>query len=373
VAVSWQVYSVRHSAFDLGLVGLVLFVPALLLAPLSGLVADRADRRAIIAVAAYAEVAVSLALIPLFGAHDARALALDLTLLFVAGIARAFAFPAEQSLLPAVVAPESYVRSSASVSAISAFVRVGGPALGGVLIALGAPVAYGAAAAIGVLGALAVVTVPLLEQRVRDDVPRLRDALAGLRYILARPVLGGAISLDLFAVMFGSATALLPVYATEIFHVGATGFGVMRASVAAGAGLCALTIVRRPIRRYAGRRLLIAVAGFGAATVAFGFAATLWVAIPALALVGAADMVSVTIRDALVALGTPDAMRGRVTAVEGVFIVASNELGQFESGTLAALAGAVPAVVAGGLATLAIVGLWAWRNPALRRADAVLA
>jgi MFS family permease len=371
--VAWQIYSVRHSAFDLGLVGLVLFAPSLLLAPLSGLVADRVDRRAILAVAGVVEVAVSLALIPLFFGRGAGVLALDLALLAVAGINRAFAFPAEESLLAAVVAPQVYVRATATAAAAGELVRIGGPALGGVLIAIGPLAAYGTVAVIGAAGAAAVLFVPLLARRAREAgaAPSLREAFAGLHFLRERPVLGGALALDLFAVLFGGATALLPVYATQIFHVGAVGFGVLRASPAAGAALSAIVLARRPIRRHAGPRLLIAVGVFGAATIVFGLSTTLWVAIPALALAGAADMVSVVIRDALVALGTPDAMRGRVNAIQGVFIGGSNELGEFESGTLAAFIGAGPAVVLGGAATLAVVALWAWRNPALRRADAL--
>ncbi|HEX3466051.1 MAG TPA: MFS transporter [Candidatus Elarobacter sp.] len=372
VAVSWQVYSVRHSAFDLGLVGLVLFAPALLLAPVTGFTADRLDRRAIMAAAMLTEVAISLALIPLFTARGTTALLLVLALLALAGIARAFAFPAEQSLLPAVVPAEKYVRASALASAIREFTRIGGPALGGLLIAIGPLPAYGTVGVIALAAACAVVTIPLLTRPSREEAPSLREAFAGLRFIRERPVLGGAIALDLFAVLFGGATALLPVYASDVFHVGAAGFGVLRAAPAFGTGICALIIARRPIHRYAGPRLLSAVACFGAATVAFGLSTSIWIAIPALALIGAADMVSVAIRDALISLGTPDAMRGRVTAVESVFITASNELGEFESGTLAALIGAVPTVVAGGLATLAIVGLWTWRNPQLRRADRIL-
>ena len=373
VAVSWQVYGIRHSAFDLGLVGLVLFAPTFVLAPLTGITADRFDRRAIMAAGMLAEVLVSLALIPLFSGRGTTTLALVLALLVLAGIARAFAFPAEQSLLPAIVPPDRYVRASALASAIREFTRIGGPALGGVLIALGALPAYGTVAVIGIAAAIAVGFVRLLTRPSRDEAPSLRDAFAGLRFIRERPVLGGAITLDLFAVLFGGATALLPVYASDVFHVGAVGFGVLRASAAIGTGICALIIARRPIHRYAGPRLLIAVACFGAATIVFGLSTSIWIAIPALALAGAADMVSVAIRDALVALGTPDAMRGRVTAVESVFIVASNELGEFESGTLASLIGAVPTVVVGGLATLLVVALWTWRNPQLRRADEVLA
>ena len=216
------------------------------------------------------------------------------------------------------------------------------------------------------------LAIPLLHRAPAEGGVAWRDVFAGLRYLRAKPVLSGAISLDLFAVLFGGATALLPIYAAQVFHVGPAGFGALRASVALGTALCALVLARRPIHRYAGPRLLAAVACFGAATIVFGLSTSLWIAIPALAVAGAADMVSMAIRDALVALGTPDAMRGRVTAVEGVFIVASNELGEFESGTLAAFIGAVPAVVLGGAATLAVVALWAWRNPSLRHADTVL-
>jgi MFS family permease len=366
------VYAIRHSAFDLGLVGFVLFAPSLLLAPLSGLLADRLDRRLIIAVCALAEAAVGLALIPLFGRGGTTTLGLVLALLAVAGIARAFAFPAEQSLLPAVVRPDAYMRAAAVARTIRNLVRIGGPALGGVLIALGPVQAYGTVVLLGVAGAVLIAFVPLLVRRAPStEAPSLREAFAGLRFIRERPVIGGAISLDLFAVLFGGATALLPVYASDVFHVGAVGFGLLRSSVVVGTALCALTIAHRPIRRRAGPRLLIAVACFGAATIVFGLSHTLWIAIPALAFAGAADMISVTIRDALVSLGTPDEMRGRVTAIEGVFIVASNELGEFESGTLAAFIGAVPAVVLGGVATLAVVALWAWRNPQLRRADTI--
>lgn len=373
VAIAWQVYSVAHRAFDLGLVGLVLFAPSLLLAPLTGIVADRVDRRTIVACAGLTQIAVCVALIPLAARHDGGALAADLAVLVVAGTARAFAFPASSALLPAIVPESGYVRASAISSAVRQTVRVGGPALGGVLVALGAPVVYGTALAVFAAGALAVVTIELRTRPPREETASFRDVFAGLRFLRSRPVIAGAITLDLFAVLFGGATALLPLYAADVFHVGAAGFGALRASVALGTALCALVIARRPIHRHAGPRLLWAVALFGAATIAFGLSTTLWVAIPALALLGAADMVSMAIRDALVALGTPDAMRGRVNAVEGVFIVASNELGEFESGTLAAFVGAVPAVVLGGVATLAVVGLWAWRNPELRRADHVLA
>ncbi len=372
VAIAWQIYGVRHSAFDLGLVGLALFTPSLLLAPLTGLVADRFDRRRIVAAASAAQIAVSGALIPLGAMHGAHALIATLLVLAVAGTSRAFRYPASGALLPAIVPAAGYVRASASASAFREVIVVGGPALGGLLVAVGAPAAYGAAMAAFALGALVVLTIPLGARVSAAGAAFTWGAvLDGIRYLRRTPVLSGAISLDLFAVLFGGATALLPIYAVQVFHAGPVGFGLLRAASACGAALCALVLARRPIHRYAGPRLLGAVACFGAATIVFGVSRSLWIALPALAVAGAADMVSVAIRDALAALRTPDAMRGRVNAVEGVFIVASNELGQFESGTLAAFAGAVPAVVLGGAATLAVVTLWAWRNPALRRADAV--
>ena len=372
VAIAWQVYTVRHSAFDLGLVGLVLFTPSLVLAPLTGLVADRVDRRGIVAAASAVQILVSAALIPLGAMHGERALIATLLVLAVAGTARAFRYPASGSLLPAIVPAAGYIRASATASAFREVITVGGPALGGLLVAAGAVPAYGAAMAAFALGAAVVTTIPIASRPAKADAPFTWHAVVdGIRYLRRTPVLSGAISLDLFAVLFGGATALLPIYAAQIFHVGPAGFGALRAADACGAAACALVLARRPIHRHAGPRLLGAVAIFGAATIAFGLSRSIWVALPALAVAGAADMVSVAIRDALAALRTPDAMRGRVNAVEGVFIVASNELGQFESGTLAAFAGAVPAVVLGGAATLAVVALWAWRNPALRRADAV--
>jgi len=371
VAIAWQVYSVRHSAFDLGLVGLVLFTPSLVLAPVTGLVADRFDRRAVVAITSVVQVGVCAALIPLSARHGPGALGVVLAVLAVAGTARAFRYPAAASLLPAIVPPEEYMRANSAASAVREVMQVGGPAAGGVLVAFSPSAAYGTAIAAFALGAAFTLAIPLLRRAPTEAGLAWRDVFAGLQFLRAKPVLSGAISLDLFAVLFGGATALLPIYAAQVFHTGPAGFGALRASVALGTALCALVLARRPIHSYAGPRLLAAVACFGAATIAFGLSTSLWIAIPALALLGAADMVSMAIRDALIALGTPDAMRGRVTAVEGVFIVASNELGEFESGTLAAFIGAVHAVVIGGVATLAVVGLWAWRNPSLRRADII--
>jgi len=373
VAIAWQVYAVRHSALDLGLVGLASFSPSLLLAPVSGLVADRVDRRRIIAIASVVQIAVCAALIPLGAVHGVRALALILTVLFVAGTARAFRYPASGSLLPLIVPAERFVRANASATAFREVITVGGPALGGLLVAAGSAAAYGIAMLTFAIGAVAVVAIAL-PARVHASSPfAWSDLLGGMRYLQRTPVLAGAISLDLFAVLFGGASALLPIYAAQIFHVGPVGFGALRAADAFGTAACAVMLARHPIHRRAGPRLLGAVAAFGAATVVFGLSRSIWIALPALAVIGAADMISVAIRNALIALRTPDEMRGRVSAVSGTFIVASNELGQFESGAVAALVGAVPSVVIGGVGTLLVVALWAWRNPALRRADAIAA
>ena len=365
-------YSVAHRAFDLGLVGLVLFAPALLFAPLAGIAADRYDRRRIVAVVAGVEIVGCLVLVRLAERHDPGALVADLTLLFGLGVARAFEFPAAQALLPAIVPPAEFLRLSSTRSAIRQVLVIGGPAVGGVLVAAGAAAAYGTAAALFAAGAATLPLVVLRERSLRADAPTLRDALGGVRFVVARPLIAGAISLDLFAVLFGGATALLPIYATQIFHVGVVGFGVLRSSPALGAFVMAVVLARRPLQRRAGPRLFAAVAVFGAATIAFGLSRSLWFAVAALAVTGAADMVSVIVRRGVVQLGTPNAMRGQVNAVQGVFVVASNELGAFESGTLAALVGAVPSVVAGGALTLAVAAAWYVLFPALRRADAVV-
>jgi len=368
--VAWQVYAARHSAFDLGLVGLTLFAPSFVLAPVTGLVADRVDRRAIVAAGALAECAISAVLMASWNRHGTGAVAALLGVLLIAGVSRAFVFPAEQSLLPSIVPPETYPRATARAAVFREVVRIAGPALGGVLVAAGAAPAYGTAIVLSVAGA---AVVPFVVMRTVAAAPSgrsgWREAIAGLRFVSQRPVLYGAISLDLFAVLFGGATALLPIYATAVLHAGAVGFGVLRASTGVGAAACAAVLARRPINRHAGPRLLTAVACYGAATIVFGLSRSLLVSVVALALVGAADMVSVVIREGIVQLGTPDEMRGRVSAVEGVFIVASNELGEFESGMLASLAGAVPAVVAGGLLTVAVAAVWAGCNPELRSAD----
>jgi hypothetical protein len=370
VAFAWHIFTLHHRPFDLGLVGLTLFLPAVLLVLVTGLFADRHDRKTIVVCSGAAEMAATLAFLALVIGHAER-LWMYLATLFVIGTARAFAAPAERGLLIALVPERDFMRVSAAYSAVRGSVSISGPALGGALVALGTSTALGSSAALlaASIGAFIALQMPPRPART-SDTPSIRlDALGGLRFIRDQQVILAAISLDLFAVLFGGATALLPAYADTILHVGPLGLGILRSAPAAGAALTAACLARRPLRSNVGRTLLIAVAVFGLGTIVFGFARNIGVSIAALTIVGAADMVSVVVRRGLVQLGTPDAMRGRVLAVENMFIGASNELGEFESGTLAAFIGIVPATVAGGAATLAVVALCSLVFPALRRLD----
>lgn len=297
-----------------------------------------------------------------------RSLGVYLAVLGIIGTARAFSTPATRTLLVSIVSPQEYLPAQALASSIRQLTVIGGPALGGLLVALSTPFALAAAAAAMFLSAMLIPALRIVRSR-NAAPPRMREAFEGLRFIKSRPVVAGAISLDLFAVLFGGATALLPAFADGIFHAGPTGLGALRSAPAVGAALVAAVLARRPLRRRVGPTLLVTVAGFGLATIAFGVSKSFALSLVLLALVGGTDMVSVVIRNGLVQLGTPDAMRGRVNAVENVFIGASNELGEFESGTLANFIGVVPAVVAGGIGTLAIIALWGFAFPALRRAD----
>lgn len=367
VAVGWQVFSLDRRPLDLGLVGLTLFLPTFTLWFAAGIFADRHDRRLIASAGAFAEAALSLALAALVVAHT-RALWPYLVILLAVGIVRAFGTPAERSLLPAMIPRNEYLRAQANYSSLRELAQIAGPAAGGALVALGTPVAFAASTVLLVVsaGILARLRVP---RTVHVDPPTWCTAFDGLRYVIRRRVIAGAISLDLFAVLFGGSTALLPVYADVILHVGPMGLGVLRSAPAVGAAAVAAVLARHPPERRVGSTLLVAVTGFGLATIVFGLSRNFILSLAMLAIVGGADMVSVVIRNGLVQLGTPNAMRGRVNAVENVFIGASNELGAFESGTLAAFIGTVPSVVAGGAATLAVIALWALAFPSLRRAD----
>lgn len=380
VALGWQMYDLTGSAWQLGLVGLAQFAPAFLLTLPAGHLADQHDRRRLLAASLLLQVGVAawLAAASLAGTVDGR---LILGLSVVLGAARALQMPTQQALLPTLVPPELLSRAVAAASSTMQAAVLGGPAMGGLLYALGSRLApeaaatsnqglatagagaalvYGVSLVLLVLAIAAVLAIrhrPVPHPRV---APGFAQLTAGLRFIWQRPVLLGAISLDLFAVLLGGATALLPIYAKDILHTGPEGLGLLRASPAAGALLMGLFLARQPIQKRAGRRLLWAVAAFGLAMLVFAVSRSFWLSFAALAAGGAADMVSVVIRQSLVQLETPDAMRGRVGAVNSVFIGASNQLGEFESGATAALLGPVGSVLLGGFGTLAVVALW-WR------------
>lgn len=369
MAIGWQIFQLRHSPLDLGLVGLVLFLPQLLLALPAGVLADRADRRLIVILSSIGEAAGLAGFIGLILLR-VHSVGVYLGAVAFIGVAHSIGVPAQRSLLVNIVPKERFVRAQALTSSVGQLVQIGAPALGGALIALGTPVAFAAAAAAYVVATIAFAF--LRRHAVEyDEVPVVRAALEGVRFIVRQRLILGAISLDLFAVLFGGAVALLPVFATTVLHVGPKGFGILRAAPAVGAALVAGYVARHSLARGAGRLLFVCVSGFGAATIVFGLSHTFAISVVALALTGAFDMVSVVIRTALVQLRTPNEMRGRVGAVENVFIGASNELGAFESGGVAALLGAQASVVLGGAATLAVIAIWSFLFPELRRFEVV--
>jgi len=370
VAVAWHVFTLHHRTFDLGLVGLTLFVPSVVLVFVTGIFADRHSRKSILLVTTVAEIAATGAFIVLVRAH-ATDLWPYLAVVLTIGVSRAFSAPAERALLLNLVPRERFMAISSAYSSIRQLATVASPAAGGALLAIGTPFALFAVTVILAisLGGLIVLRIPKRATVAHEPVTRMKDALGGLHFVRSRPIVLGAISLDLFAVLFGGATALLPAYADTIFHVGPAGLGLLRSAPSVGAFLMAAYLTRRPPSMHVGRTLLIAVAIFGAATIAFGVSRTLAFALISLVVTGAADMVSVVIRRGLVQLNTPDHMRGRVSALENVFIGASSELGEFESGTLAAFVGTVPTVIIGGVGTLLVVALSAVGFPQLRRAN----
>jgi len=369
VAVGWTVYGIHHSAFELGVVGLVSFMPSLLLVFVAGHVVDRYDRKGIVILAAFVEAAGALALAA-FAFANVRDLGVLLGVLFVLGIGRAFGSPAESTILVNMVEPGEYMRLQARYSSLREIVVIAGPALGGALVAISDVAAFVVA---GVMTLVSVAAFALVHVRKVDRSPAEEldpgSALDGLRFIASRPIVLGAISLDLFAVLFGGANALLPIYADQILHVGAFGFGMLRSASGLGASLMAIVLSQRTPNRRVGRTLLVNVGAFGLMMLVFAYSRNLWLSIAALAAAGAFDMVSVVIRRGLVTLNTPDATRGRVNAVESVFIGASGQLGSFESGTVAQFLGPIASVALGGLATLVIVVAWSLGFPALRRSD----
>ncbi|GJD42621.1 Enterobactin exporter EntS [Methylobacterium cerastii] len=372
VAVGWFVYDLTHSALALGLVGLAGFLPAMLAALITGHVADTYDRR-LVAAASFAVQAATSAALLAYAWRGAGAVWPIYGLVVLIGTARAFANPSLQALLPTLVPRDLFGSAIAWNASLWQSASVLGPALGGFLYALGPKVVFGSASASFALAAVATAAIRFRPAPVSERPPVTWATLsAGIGYIRAHPVVLGAISLDLFAVLLGGATALLPIFAAEVLHVGPLGLGALRSMPAAGAVLMAVVLAYRPLRRHAGVRMLRAVAVFGVAIIVFGLSTSLPLSMACLFVTGAADMISVYVRQTFVQGETPDAMRGRVSAVNTVFIGASNELGEFESGSVAALIGAVPAVVVGGAATVLVAVLWGRLFPALRARDRLL-
>lgn len=368
VAVGWQVYTLTESALDLGLVGLAQFIPSFALVLVVGQVADRYDRRRVlqICMALEAIAAAALAYLSATGRITEHSI---YALVMVIGAARAFQMPVMQALLPALVPRDLLSRAIAANASAGQAAIIAGPALGGLIYAFGPAIVYGASTGLFLITGLAVHLIHLARAPLLPPKVDIASVFAGIRYIRSRPAILGAISLDLFAVLLGGATALLPIYARDILHIGPWGLGVLRSSTAVGAFCVAIWLAHHPLHGGAGRKMFAAVAVFGIATVVFGLSTSFVLSLIALIAMGAADMISVVVRQSLVQLQTPDAMRGRVSAVNALFIGTSNQLGEFESGVTAAWFGVVPSVVLGGLGTLIVVVAWIKLFPDLARID----
>ena len=366
VAVGWQIYDLTRDPFDLGLVGIIQFAPSLLLVLITGSVADRFGRRLIMSLSAFLEAGCALALLfltwrGLTGPGEVFAI------LFMFGIARAFFGPASASLVANLVPAEDFANAIAWNSSAWQTATIVGPVAGGLLYGLSATTASGVAPAFMLAAGLLIISIPKPAQHSETEKTSLETIFAGFRYIWSEKIVLGAISLDLFAVLLSGAVALLPVYARDILELGPWGLGLLRAAPGIGAILVAVWLTSHPIRDHAGMIMLFFVAMFGAFTIVFGVSTVPWLSILALALLGATDMISVYVRETLIQLWTPDRVRGRVNAVNMVFVGASNELGEFRAGTMAALIGTVPAVVIGGVGAIAVAGIWAVIFPALRK------
>lgn len=373
VAVGWQMYELTGSAWDLGLVGLYQFAPALLLTLVAGHVADRLHRGRIVAACMVAQAGVALILVAAtqgWGAPSgwaSRELLLGVSVML--GVARAFQMPAQQALTPMLVPPVMLPRAMAFSSAGMQAAVISGPALGGVIFVAGATAVYATCAFLFATGCGLIAVLRYDHVPPPREPVSMRTLLAGAEFVWRRKALLGAVSLDLFAVLLGGATALLPMFAKDILHVGPWGLGLLRAAPAAGALLMSVALTRWPLDRRVGRIMLLAVAVYGVCMLVFGLSTHFVLSLVALAVSGGADMVSVVVRQTLVQMETPNDMRGRVSAVNSVFIGASNQLGEFESGATAALMGPVGSVVAGGIGTLLVAVLWFKGFPALANRD----
>jgi MFS family permease len=370
VAVGWQLYDETGNALYLGLIGLFQFLPSLLLILVTGSVADRYNRRAIMAICMVVGALCAAALLGLTIANSFSPW-LVFAVLIVFGIERAFMGPAVQSLGPNLVPEQDLPNAIAWNSSSWQTASILGPVVGGLLYGASPIVAYAVAVFFLIFAALLVFMIPKPVQKNVANKVSWGEIMAGFRFISGEKVVLGAISLDLFAVLLGGAVALMPIFARDILELGPWGLGMLRAAPGVGAIVVAIWLAFYPIRHHAGVAMFVGVALFGAGTLVFGISATPWLSISALMLMGASDMISVYVRETLIALWTPDEVRGRVNAVNMVFVGASNELGEFRAGTMASIFGAVPAVVIGGVGTLAVAVIWALGFPKLRKIDSL--
>lgn len=369
VAVGWQVYEITKRPLDLGLVGLAQFLPAILLFPISGHTSDRYKRRNVLS-ACYSGYAVCFVLLLFLTRRTLHSVTPIYAVLILIGVVRSFNSTASRSILTQLVPEVHFPNAVAWNATIFQAATILGPSFGGFVYAAahGPSAVYAIAMVIAIAATISSFKIrPETNARIRERMS-LRTLFAGLHFIWTRKLILGAISLDLFAVLLGGAVALLPVYAREILNTGPWGLGLLRTAPGVGAAIMAMLVAHRPLRGRSGPTLLWAVAGFGVFTIVFGLSRNLIVSLIALLLLGASDMISVIIRATLTQLATPDEMRGRVTAVDMIFIGTSNEFGQFESGVTAQWFGTVPAVVLGGVGTLIVIALWAWLFPELRHA-----
>ncbi|AHD16419.1 MFS transporter [Pseudomonas putida] len=368
VAIGWHLYQLTGNVLDLGLVGLVEFAPRVLFMLHTGHVADRYDRRKVAALCQSLQGLIALAL-ALGSATDNVTRELIFALAFLLGATRSFEMPATQALLPNVVPAGLFPRAVAASASATQSATIVAPAVGGFLYAFGSIWVYGPTVALYAIACVLTLSLQARGQVAQRGRASIESLLAGIRFIRSRPDILGAISLDLFAVLLGGATALLPVFAKDILLTGPLGLGLLRSAPAVGALLMSLWLARFPFERNVGRTMFTAVGVFGVATIAFGLSTSFWFSLAVLVVLGAADMISMVIRGAFVQLETPDEMRGRVSAVNGLFIGASNQLGEFESGVTAHWFGTVPAVVLGGVGTLVVTGVWIKLFPTLAKRD----
>ncbi len=379
VAVGWRVYEITKRPIDLGYVGLAQFLPGFVLFLFAGHAADIFDRRKLL-MWCYGGFGLCSALLLAISWRAPQSVHSIYVVLVLLGVFRSFNFPVSRALLPQLVPEEHFSNAVAWNASTFQIATIAGPAIGGIAYAVfhGPEAVYALAVTVSILSTLLTLRIhPLptspekeLAERVAEKEPvSLRTVLAGFRFIWEKKLILGSISLDMFAVLLGGAVALLPVYARTILHTGPWGLGLLRSAPGVGAALMAIVVAHRPIRRRAGLTMLLCVAAFGVLTIVFGISTSLILSLAALFLLGASDMVSVIIRATLIQVATPDEMRGRVNAVDMLFIGVSNELGEFESGLTAQWFGTVPAVVLGGIGTLLIIGTWAWLFPELRKAD----